>query len=451
MTFDTTGQTSSINYFDDRIKPNFIHSSDIPKKLANLVYSIAKSKYKNSNINSNKCQTSINLNLKLNSLIQKGSNNLKICLNKKMISIAQSSNLNQNLLASNLIVRQSFKNSNFLNDIITEKNKLNKQIYPHALTTNDIFIIKFKLIIREINENEIDFEDDEQYQILKSFESNNNILQNLKKYTLHYYNSSTENSTKEQYLENNLLDVSDSTLDNDEINYSDDYDNYKIETLISNETLIDEFKRRFSEVSTEEKSINSNKSFIKNISNLRHNDDDDEDEDLEIEELHLEDKFKDHAGLSKQSSRQSPITPSSDHHIHLDDLVEVSFEENDDYYNELSPEKFISSSPIKNNNNNKQHFNLENTQESSNKFKLSNQPSFTSPTKERKSISRMSSTHSVSMINTDEKYGLEYAYNSDSSTIPTYIKQNKKFKFIKVGKVQKFVDLFEEGGVDKKK
>ena len=48
------------------------------------------------------------------------------------------------------------------------------------------------------------------------------------------------------------------------------------------------------------------------------------------------------------------------------------------------------------------------------------------------------------MISTDENYGLEYAFRDKSPTVPSYIKQDKKFKFIKVGKVQKFVNLFEE-------
>lgn len=51
---------------------------------------------------------------------------------------------------------------------------------------------------------------------------------------------------------------------------------------------------------------------------------------------------------------------------------------------------------------------------------------------------------SIAMITTEDSFGLEYAFRDKSSQVPSFIKQNKKFKFIKVGKVQKFVHMFEE-------
>lgn len=65
-------------------------------------------------------------------------------------------------------------------------------------------------------------------------------------------------------------------------------------------------------------------------------------------------------------------------------------------------------------------------------------------TLQQPSLQKKSSTSSFAMISTDENYGLEYAFRDKSPTVPSYIKQDKKFKFIKVGKVQKFVNLFEE-------
>ncbi|RKP31901.1 hypothetical protein METBISCDRAFT_26204 [Metschnikowia bicuspidata] len=47
-------------------------------------------------------------------------------------------------------------------------------------------------------------------------------------------------------------------------------------------------------------------------------------------------------------------------------------------------------------------------------------------------------------IDHDEKDGLEYAFHNKSPEIPKYIKEDKKFKFIKIGKVQKFVNTFEQ-------
>ena len=65
--------------------------------------------------------------------------------------------------------------------------------------------------------------------------------------------------------------------------------------------------------------------------------------------------------------------------------------------------------------------------------------SFESPSKK---VTKKSSSMSVSMINDDDLIDLKYAMND--TDVPSYIKENKKFKFIKVGKVQKFVNLFEE-------
>lgn len=51
---------------------------------------------------------------------------------------------------------------------------------------------------------------------------------------------------------------------------------------------------------------------------------------------------------------------------------------------------------------------------------------------------------SISFIEHDDSHGLKYAFLDSSASVPEYIKENKKFKFIKVGKVQKFVNMFEE-------
>lgn len=51
---------------------------------------------------------------------------------------------------------------------------------------------------------------------------------------------------------------------------------------------------------------------------------------------------------------------------------------------------------------------------------------------------------SLLFIDHDEQHGLKYAFRDSSSSVPEYIKENKKFKFIKIGKVQKFVNMFEE-------
>lgn len=51
---------------------------------------------------------------------------------------------------------------------------------------------------------------------------------------------------------------------------------------------------------------------------------------------------------------------------------------------------------------------------------------------------------SFAFISHDDNEDLQYAFRDNSSTVPQFIKLDKKFKFIKVGKVQKFVNMFEE-------
>lgn len=76
---------------------------------------------------------------------------------------------------------------------------------------------------------------------------------------------------------------------------------------------------------------------------------------------------------------------------------------------------------------------------------LTRQLSSASMSPKHKSVSRRTSTASFSMVNYEDiNPDLEYAFRDKSSTVPSFIKQDKKFKFIKVGKVQKFVSLFEE-------
>lgn len=60
------------------------------------------------------------------------------------------------------------------------------------------------------------------------------------------------------------------------------------------------------------------------------------------------------------------------------------------------------------------------------------------------SLRKKTSTSSFTMISSDDNHGLEYAFRDKSPTVPNYIREDRKFKFIKVGKVQKFVHLFEE-------
>lgn len=73
--------------------------------------------------------------------------------------------------------------------------------------------------------------------------------------------------------------------------------------------------------------------------------------------------------------------------------------------------------------------------------KTSSVSSYASP-KKSDNLSRKTSTASFSMVDYQDE-DLSFAFQ-DKSNVPLYIKDNKKFKFIKVGKVQKFVNMFED-------
>lgn len=341
-------------------------------------------------------------------------------------------------------------------------------IEPHALKTNDSFVARFILTIsvthyestniKNQNGVKVVFETNakDDYDTFKLFDTNNLLETQIKRYTENLYRamtiirSSGNNSGLKLKAGKDFIpsasttssDVSDSTLEGSgDEDFQDHYldeetDEYEIEPLVSNETLADEFRKKCTEISDESKTAsNSNTGdFIENVDNLRHNE-----EEINVHKLHhqlrqVESPFKN----SSPFSCSSP--PSSNYHLdqlHLDDLKEVLFEEDEEeggsYFEAYSKERLSRhSSPIKQ---------YEKDDET---IAFLRKPPFLSPTKTRKSISRMSSAHSVSLINDDDEYGLEYAYNANGENVPSYIKQNKKFKFIKVGKVQKFVNLFEE-------
>lgn len=107
--------------------------------------------------------------------------------------------------------------------------------------------------------------------------------------------------------------------------------------MVSNETLTDEFRRRFSDISDEEKGLKFRHTFLENINNLRHND---EDKELNVDG----EQVLFHNETLKQPIKFSPLTPED--HIHLDDLIEVSYEETDkEYTDDFQVHRFSSSSP----------------------------------------------------------------------------------------------------------
>ncbi|KAI5966670.1 CTA9 [Candida theae] len=411
---------------DDQIRPNFIHSSDIPRKVAYLIHSISKSRSKriSEEFGHNCCE--VNVNIELNALVCRSSTRLAALLKKNMISVVQMDN------DPDMTSRQSY-----LYSIIT--NQKQKEIQPDVLRTKDVFIVTLKLVVSNFDASgHFTIEENENFLLLRSCDPKGELIDQIKRYVGDTWtNLRNQHHIKAKHDSSNS-DVSDSTLEcseDDALCMEDDFGGARIEPLISNETLTEEFRRRFSDISNEEKGSKLKHTFLENIDNLRHNDENESM--LRDEEATV---FRD--GSLQQRMKLSPLTPCDQ--IHLDDLIEVSYEESDqEYTDDFQVHSFLASSPRKEFEDN------DDGDDETMQFSPSSS-SFQSPTK-RRSRPRLTSSHSVSLINTDDKLGLKYAYNSDSAAIPSYIRQNKKFKFIKVGKVQKFVNLFEEQTQSQKK
>lgn len=369
----------------DPIKPNLIFSSNIPHKIHHLINN------SKNRIHDDKPWT-ITINIQLNNLISRHGS-IKLTDLEDLINI--------------------HSNKHYILRIL-------KNEQWNYTPFEEIFIVMVKLIVLRFSEDgDIQFEQDDNYFVLKQCQ----FLEEISEYMMRVYQSySQESKLQIDKLINNDYDASDSTLECSDAEDNGEFEGKRLEPLKSNDTLIDEFKRRFSEISDEEKSFRINLDFINNISNLRHNDGDEiEPQDNNQDEVTLEDKH----------------TPQLVHEeynpFRLDELVEVDFENEDDFELKNSPSSFypLPTSPLK------REFS-----EDDDIIKISRQLSFQSPTKSRRapSLSRMSS---ISIVD-DDRFGLDYAFNSDSNSVPSFIKGNKKFKFIKVGKVQKFVNLFEE-------
>ena len=430
---------------DDQIRPNFVHSSDIPRKVAGLIHSISKSKLKRISEECGNGCCDINVNIELNALACRRSTKLIALLQRNMISVAQMDG------DSNTTERQSY-----IYGIITNQKQMKLQ--PDVLRTRDVFVVTMKLVVSNFDAfGHFVLEEDEDFHLLQSYDPKGELIDEIRRYIKETWVIIQKQHHNKAKNEGSHSDLSDSTLEcsEDDVLYTkEDFGGAKIEPLVSNETLTGEFRRRFSDISNEEKGAKFKHSFLDDIDNLRHNDKErdmttDEEKDVTTDEERdvTSDEDKDITSEREQPSprnttqvlfqneplkqpvKYSPLTP--EHPIHLDDLIEVPYEESDhELTDDFEVHRLVSSSPKKR------------YEDDDKIMKISRNSSFQSPTKSR-SRPHLSSSHSVSLINTDDKLGLKYAYNSDSA-VPSYIKQNKKFKFIKVGKVQKFVHLFEE-------
>lgn len=187
--------------------------------------------------------------------------------------------------------------------------------------------------------------------------------------------------------------------------------------------------------------------FVSDIQNLRHNEKQRTDQQLRNDSKETKD--------IDSHIQQAPQTPSQDiaHSNICGPISELSFEVEeiniDDYTPEPADEALEPCTPSK-------LAPVDLNESSSLDFFSPPQPhedsALSSPRRPGQFVLRQQSTPefqirkklSYAMISSDDNLGLEFAFRDNSETVPSFIKGDKKFKFIKVGKVQKFVHLFEE-------
>lgn len=441
----------------DLDKPNFIFSSDIPDKVSNIVsrYLLFGESVPElvdiTNIYSSVVE--FNVSIELNSLLSRNKN-LKP----------------SDLIKDNLIFLAKSKDkcsSNVDNLLVAKHSKNGLSIQPYKLMSNEIFIVNLTLKLldfmicmkEEAHEIMIDFLKDESYGIMLL--SDEQLIEQIEKYIkttfLKVLNNHITSNPLDQQPRRDCLNISseydkypinsvDASMDMHDISmnndksfvYEDEYESSFEELLLlrSNDTRStanDEVNEDFDDktdtilfdIGCDQDVLRSNHDKMITMKNKQIS---------TIKEEDIEDSFIDDMSNLRHNERC----------IRIDDIMEVgctldrmpSSNSIDTLtLHELKSSPSYLKSPIK-----LAHENPSSPKSLTRQLSMSSM----SPGK-HKSASRRTSTASFSMINyADNNPDLEYAFRNKSSTVPTFIKQDKKFKFIKVGKVQKFVNLFEE-------
>lgn len=487
---------------NDPYKPNFVFSSDIPAQ----IHQIVKTRYLPHHDNEHSIiflgsDIEFNINTALNSLLLRNSNiKPSDLLKENLISIAK---YNSCLHTSDFISR-IMKPPNVVDNFGIDNQILcSEEVFIVNITLK---LLDFAFD-KELQDVTVDFLKDENLGLLILCDDNllNEIISYIRACVLFSIHSNelatpilqAQVPPKEDMIYNSFIEINDSTLNNSE--NEEVYDksgtgeslgsitttncldlltqeslNNKTLSLVngdisSGQVSIDSSIDYLAKTSSnDELSKQKSPDFLLDIENLRHNEEDDIQDEIKDEEppTTVQDDMSFLRPLRLNSRREQlnedtakteevteaprvldldPNTSSSS--FHLDDLVEVECEnenefespktsDNPDYSspdNILQPPVQLKPTVLTSRTNKEQE------EEDDGIITISRQLSFVSPRK-MKSVSRMSSTSSIFMLNTDE--GLEYAFKSND--VPSYIKRDKKFKFIRVGKVQKYVHLFEE-------
>lgn len=429
---------------DDIEKPNFLFYSDISEKMKTLAQRFEKSD--RDIIDLSNGNEEVTVAVKLDLLILRN-RNLKTSdlIRDNLVYMAKCDKLKDELPGE-----MQNRSSCTIN---------NAKIFQYRPMSGEVFVVNLVLkildfvVYRDLDEIHIDFLKDENYGILVL--SDEQMIEQIALYMKRQFKSSLNSFSAqrdpyghpcdphkrgvlilervpvipEEKFEESFIREHDTTINDKSIIYDEGDEYNSLEDLLllksndtSKSTEDEEEETNFESIL---KSNNKPKKkqcaygagikdngFIKDINNMRHNE-----TIVDIDEIDTTDDEK---------------MDNNDNNILLSDAMECEQIEQFQYTSEsLSiPVDLLSDfdqgieSPIINK-------------------QISTSSSFASPSK-RRSISTKTSVASFSMIDKGEYKDLDYAFRDKSSSVPNYIKEDKKFKFIKVGKVQKFVSLFEE-------
>lgn len=434
----------------DLDKPNFIFTSDIPKNIINIASKYLLLGDKTTELTDMTRfyhpMLEFNINIELNTLLARNRD------------LRPSDLIKENLIT---LAKTKDRCSTSIESLLTAVPKApGLTINPYKFMNNEVFIVNLTLKVLDfiicMNEETnviIDFLKDENYgMLLLSDEQLIDQVENYIKATLikelkGQRTLDSKDESRSINIDHNgyLADITDVPIGVQDVSinngksfvYDDDYessfeellllrsndtrsttneegnDEYEIKTesiLMENDEDNNIFRTKIGlSTSKTNKQINTIKeeeyedTFIEDMNNLRHN------------------EFFIRSDNLQESTKNSSVTPDP---IPLDTETQYRSRQNTSLLK--SPVQLTEQM-------------LESPKSSTRQLSLA------SMSPKHKSVSRRTSTASFSMINyEDTNSDLEYAFRNKSSTVPTYIKLDKKFKFIKVGKVQKFVNLFEE-------
>lgn len=399
----------------DIYKPNFIFSSDIAEVINKLIEV-------NDQITDSHYDLTDHLNIEFTINVEL---NMLVSRNKDLKP--------SDLIKDNLIFLAKLDESviplNFLNHLILPEDSRKININPKKIINNEIFIVTLtlkvlKFLINNLMIQTIEFLKDENFSILLLCDCS--LIDNIEEYIKKMFVLETLKSrpclvdSNSTVVENELGEINEATettievLENDlnvhydEINdTSIDFMFLKDEKTIEDdtETLVGKQSIKFPNLfkyNPFSKEKDNGENFIRNVNNLRHNEIHGVDE-LEDEEQHFE--------INSENEE------NEENEIHIDDIPESP----KNYKNANFPAN-IKLRPSKTD--------MKPIEESEDVLPRKLSKSFNLPT--RNMIKSPSFT-----IDQNELDSFDYSG-------PSFIKGDKKFKYIKVGKVQKFVNLFEE-------